>query len=89
MPHWTDKTDNVFKDIQQAILSDPCLMRFNHERLVVICTDFSSVGFGFVVCQPATDKASEWAMLAYGAGRSFAFMSKDSSAALHPVAFGG
>jgi hypothetical protein len=79
----------VFKDIQQAILSNLCLMRFNHWCLVVIRTDFSSVGFGFIVCQPTTGEASESATLAYPAGKDFTFMSKDTSAALCPVALGG
>jgi hypothetical protein len=89
VPHWTDKADNAFKDIQQAILSNPCSKGFNHRHLVVISTDFSSVGFCVMVCQPATEEASEAGMLANRSGKGFAFMSKDSSAALHPVAFGG
>jgi hypothetical protein len=89
VPHWMDMADKALKDIQQDILSDPCLMRFNHWHLVVIRTDFSSVGFGFVVCQPVTDVTLELAMFAYPAGKGFAFMCKDSSATLHPVAFGG
>jgi hypothetical protein len=63
-PHWTDKADSAFRDIQQAILSNSCLMRFNHQHLVGIHTGFSLVGFGFVVCQPMTDTALELAMLA-------------------------
>jgi hypothetical protein len=51
-PHWTDEAEKAFRDIQSAILqsailANPCLMRFNHQRLVVLCTNFSSVGFGF------------------------------------------
>ncbi len=69
-------------------LSDPSLMRFNHKCLVVIRTNFSSKGFGYVVCQPGTDVASEQAMAAYRAGKDFAFMTKESSAVLRPVAIG-
>jgi hypothetical protein len=64
------------------------MMRFNHQRLVVLRTGFSLVGFGFVVCQPATDKTFEGAMAAYRAGNNFAFMTKESWAAFWPVAFG-
>jgi hypothetical protein len=64
-------------------------MRFNHKRFVVIRTNFSSKGFGYVVCQPGTDVASKQAMAAYRAGKDFAFMTKESSAVLRPVAFGG
>jgi hypothetical protein len=64
-------------------------MRFNHQWLVVLCTNFSLVGFSFVVCQPAMDLASKAVMAAYHAGKDFSFMMKESSAALQPVAFGG
>ena len=88
-PVWTDEAEAAFCDIRDAILSDPCLMRFNHQRLVVIRTDFSSVGFGCVVLQPDTDETSEAAMLAYRAGQDFSFMTKNSAATLRPVAFCG
>jgi hypothetical protein len=88
VPHWTNEAEKAFSNIQFAILADPCLMRFNHQRLVVLCTNFSLVGFGFVVCQPGTDVASEAAMVAYHAGKDFSFMTKESSAALLSVAFG-
>jgi hypothetical protein len=52
-------------------------------------TDFSSQGFGYVVCQPGTDAASEAAMAAYHSGSDFSFMTKEYSAVLRPVAFGG
>ncbi len=64
-------------------------MHFNHMRLVVLRTDFLSKGFGYIVCQPGTDTASEQAIAAYQAGQDFAFMTTDSSAVLQPVAFGG
>ena len=41
------------------------------------------------MCQPATDEASDAAMTAYRSGSDFSFMTKESSAAVHPVAFGG
>ena len=56
-------------------------MRFNHQGLVVIPTNFSLVGFGFVVCQPAMVEASEAAMIAYCARNDTSFMTKDSSTA--------
>ncbi len=47
-----------------------------------------SKGFGYVVCQPGTDAASNQAMAAYQAGKDFAFMTKGSSVVLQPMAFG-
>jgi hypothetical protein len=64
-PLWSDAAQRSMDDIKEAILLDPCLMRFNHDRLVVFWTDFSSLGFGYVVCQPGTDASLEAAMVAY------------------------
>jgi hypothetical protein len=64
-PIWTGAAQHAMDDLKESILSDPCLMRFNHNRLVVLRTDFLSAGFGYVVCQPNTDEASEAAMTAF------------------------
>jgi hypothetical protein len=88
-PLWSDAAQRSMDDIKEAILLDPCLMRFNHNRLVVLRTDFSSLGFGYVVCQPGTDESSEAAMVAYRSGSNFAFMTKEAKGVLRPVAFGG
>ena len=87
-PHWSAPAQASFDDIKQAILSDPCLKRFNHQRLIVLRTDFSSQGFGYVVCQPGNDDVLNAAMNAYRRGSDFSFMAATSSAVLHPVAFG-
>ncbi len=87
-PHWSAQAQAAFEDIKQAILSDPCLKWFNHQGLIVLQTDFSSQGFGYVVCQPGDDDASTAAMDAYQRGSDFNFMATSSAAVLHPVAFG-
>ncbi len=87
-PHWTMAAQDSFEDIKHAILFNPCLMRFNHQRLIVLRTDFSSRGFGYVLCQPGNNEASTAAMIAYQSGADFSFMTKSTTAALHPVAFG-
>jgi hypothetical protein len=76
-------------DLKGAILANPCLLHFNHRRFIVLRTDFLWKGFGYVVCQPGTNAASKHAMAAYQAGQDFAFMTKESSAVLRLVAFGG
>jgi hypothetical protein len=86
---WTVACQRAFADIREAIFSDPCLLRYNRNCLVILRTDFSALGFGYVVCQPATDEASDAAMIAYRSGSDFSFMTKESSAAVRPVAFGG
>jgi hypothetical protein len=87
-PHWTTATQELIKDMKQAILLDPCLQRFNYQRLIALQSNFSSRGFGYVVCQPGNDTASTKAMNAYHSGADFSFVTKTSSAVLHPVAFG-
>jgi hypothetical protein len=63
-------------------------MRFNHQRLIVLWTDFSSRGMGYVVCQPVNDDTSNAAMNAYQSGNNFSFLTTSSTAVLHPVTFG-
>jgi hypothetical protein len=87
-PHWSAPAQAAFDDIKQAILSDPCLKRFNHQHLIVLRTNFLSQGFGYVVCQPGNNDASTAAMDAYQRSSDFNFMATPSAAVLHPVAFG-
>jgi hypothetical protein len=35
-PHWTTAAQDLFNDIKQAILSDPCLKHFYHQHLIVL-----------------------------------------------------
>ena len=75
-------------DLKNSVLSNPCLKRFDHTRLGVLRTDFSLAGFGYVVCHPDTDEASEAAMWAFQDGKDFMFMTKGHEAVLRPIAFG-
>ena len=50
---WTSDAKKAFDDVKSAILYDPCIQRFDHEKLIVIRTDFSGVGFEYVLLQPA------------------------------------
>jgi hypothetical protein len=86
---WMPKAQGAWDDLKGAILSDPCIQRFfDHHKLIVLRTDFSSLGSGFVLLQPGNDKASTKAAQDYWDRRGFSFMTKDSIAALHPVCFG-
>ncbi len=57
-PHWTPEAQAAWEDLKGAILSDLCIWRFDHRKLIVLRTDFSSLGFGFVLLQPGNDEAS-------------------------------
>jgi hypothetical protein len=86
--HWTDKAQTAFCKLQQSILCDPCLKRFDHSKLTVLCTDFSAIGFGFVLCQPADDDILTAMAAQFMSGNRFDFMGKENAGTLHPVAFG-
>jgi hypothetical protein len=78
----------AFSDVKEAILSDPCLKRFDHQRFIVLGTNFTSHGFSYVSCQPGDDEASTAGMDAYQCSSDFSFIAKSSTAVLHLVAFG-
>jgi hypothetical protein len=46
-PYWSDAARAAFDEMRQAILSDPCLRRFDHRKLLVLSTYFSADGFGY------------------------------------------
>jgi hypothetical protein len=72
-----------------AILKDPCLRQYNHRKLLVLCTNFSSEGFGYIALQPLADNDASLATVHSSMkGGPFEFMTKDSTDILHTVAFG-
>jgi hypothetical protein len=85
---WTQEAQHVFTDMRHVILKDPCLQQYNHHKLLMLCTDFSAKGFGYVALQPAENNASLAAIHWNMQGESFDFMTRDSTTTLHPVAFG-
>ncbi len=87
-PLWTDAAHAAWENIRTAIVSDLCLKRFDYCKLVVLRTNFSALGFGYVLLQPGNNYASIRAAHDYWDGKAFLFMTKESSATLHPVCFG-
>jgi len=47
--HWTPAAEDAWNNLKEAILLDPCIQRFDHQNLVVLRSDFSSLGFGYVL----------------------------------------
>jgi hypothetical protein len=66
----------------------PVLKRFDYCKLVVLRTDFSAMGFGYVLLQSGNNDASTQAAQDYWDGKAFTFMTKVTRATLHPVCFG-
>ncbi len=56
--HWMPEAQGAWEDLKGAILSNPCLciQRFDHCKLIVLRTNFSSLGFGFVLLQPGNNE---------------------------------
>ena len=67
--HWTHDTERAWADLKDAILSDPCIQRFDYRKLIVLRTDFSILGFGYVLLQPGNDEASVKAAQNYRASK--------------------
>ncbi len=85
---WTLIPITAWKDMRESVLKDLCLCQYDHWKLLVLHTNFFAEGFGYVACQPADDNASMHAMHQCMHDSSFNFMTQDSTALLHPVAFG-
>ena len=86
--NWTPEAETAWNDLKEAILSDPCIQRFDHRKLVVLSTDFSSLGFVYVFLKPGNNEALVRAAQDYRAGKGFSFMTKGSTATLQPICFG-
>ena len=87
-PFWTDAVTKAFDEMRMAVILDPCLQRFDYRKPVILWTDFSARGFGYVLLQSGNDDASIQASQDYQDGKGFTFMTKDSKAVLHPICFG-
>jgi hypothetical protein len=88
VPLWDKSAQSEFDDIRKALLSDPCLKRFDHRKRLYLQTDFCKDGFGWCASQPGNDNASLAAMQREMRGGDCEFMLPNSSLVLHPVAFG-
>ena len=56
---WSPDLLTLFYDFKKAITSSPVLSRFDPSKPVFLKIDWSSVGVGFVVMQPANEEISE------------------------------
>jgi hypothetical protein len=87
-PFWMPEAQGKWEDLKGAILSDLFIHRFDHCKLIALQTDFSSLGFSFVLLQPGNNDASAKAAQDYWDGCGFSFMMNGSTTALHPICFG-
>ena len=64
------------QDMIEAILSDPCVGRFNPKKRSYLMMDASKLGYGYNLCQPNDDPASIAAMEREMAGGECEFLKK-------------
>ncbi len=74
--------------MKNTIISNRCLQWFDFQKLVVLCTDFSALDFGYMLLQPGNDDTSIKALQDYRDDKGFSFMTKDLLAVLYPICFG-
>lgn len=87
-PIWDSAAQAEWDDICNALLSDPCLQRFNFWKPIYVLTDFCKDGFGYAACQPGDDEPSLAAMPREMHGSECEFLKPSNKFLLHPVAFG-
>ena len=88
-PHeWTPKLDAAFTDLKQAIVSDPCLARYDSNLPVFLKTDWSGAGMSYILMQPANNTAAQEALALLQAGGDNLFDTMIQGARLRPVRFG-
>jgi len=76
------------QDMITAVLSDPCVGRFNPKKRSYLMMDASKLGYGYNLCQPNDDPASIAAMEREMARGECEFLKKVLSSCLEPVASG-
>ena len=84
----SERAQKEWDDVRNALLSDPCLRRFNKDLRVYLLTDFCKDGFGYTVCQPGSDQPSLEAMRREDLGGDCEFLRPKTNLTLHPVSFG-
>jgi hypothetical protein len=85
---WTMEARTTFDNLRNSILCDPCLRRFDPNKLTVLRTDFLAKGFGYMVCQADNNETSLALASQFMSGKGFHFLTKTNGSALYPVAFG-
>ncbi len=61
---WTQEVQHTFTDMRHEILKDPCLQRYDHRKLLMLCTDFFSQRI-WLHCPTASWR---WCISCYHAG---------------------
>ena len=52
---WNQDHSKAMKDVKDIIISPQCLAQFDPSRPIVLMTDASRIGLGFILVQPDTE----------------------------------
>ena len=86
--HFDTDTKAKWEDTKQALISDPCLDRFDYKKQLYLRIEFSAKGFGYAACQPGNNPDSLAVMHREMRGGPCKFTTKESKLTLRCVAFG-
>ena len=82
---WTKACNDSWEFIKNAIILDPCLVRFDPCKRIYIRTNYCNKGMGAVVLQPASDPISMAAMMREMQGGPCEFMKQSLDSLEQPV----
>jgi hypothetical protein len=81
--HTTEREDMIL-----ALMSDPCIARFDYKKCPYLLTNFLKLGFGYNLCKPNSDTASLADMCRNIAGGNCEFLRLKSKLLLRSTGFG-
>lgn len=70
---WTPERKTLFESLKKDLTSAPILARYDSTKPVVLKTDWRSLGFSFILMQPADDPTSQKASVKLCAGEGCDF----------------
>ena len=85
---WSAKLASLFTDLKKSRTSSPVLAQFDPLKLIVLKTDWSSEGMGWILMQPVDDEKSTRAATTLKETGKCLFDLTKNGARLKPVAFG-
>lgn len=85
---WTESNKDLFHQLKKAIVSSPCLARYDASKPCFLKTDWSATGMGYVLMQPDTSSLADtiinhWDDIAAGQ-----LETSLNGARLRPIVFG-
>ena len=84
----TDDQKRACENMIVAIISDPCIARYDFKKRPYLLFDWSKLGMGYNLCQPNNDSDSLAAMQREAEGGETEFLRPKSKLLLRTTGFG-